>query len=171
MAPILPRPTDGNVAGTPDSRRHARFRLVSETTDVPAPPQHWEADVLLRDGGTAHIRPIRPEDRDVFVEFYDRVSDQSKYYRFFSPMPKLSDRDLDRFTTVDHVDRVAFVLTLQGQIIAVGRYDLVKPGEAEVAFLVEDHHQGRGIGQLLLEHLAQAGRERGVERFIAEVLP
>ena len=144
---------------------------MSETTDVPAPPQHWEADVLLRDGGTAHIRPIRPEDRDVFVEFYDRVSDQSKYYRFFSPMPKLSDRDLDRFTTVDHVDRVAFVLTLQGQIIAVGRYDLVKPGEAEVAFLVEDHHQGRGIGQLLLEHLAQAGRERGVERFIAEVLP
>ena len=56
-------------------------------------------------------------------------------------------------------------------MIAVGRYDVVKPGEAEVAFLVEDQHQGRGIGQLLLEHLAQAGRERGVERFVAEVLP
>ena len=56
-------------------------------------------------------------------------------------------------------------------MIAVGRYDVVEPGEAEVAFLVEDEHQGRGIAQLLLEHLAQAGRERGVERFVAEVLP
>ncbi|GAA4365982.1 GNAT family N-acetyltransferase [Nocardioides caricicola] len=138
---------------------------------VQAPPQHWEADVLLRDGRTAHIRPIRPDDHDVFVEFYARVSDQSKYYRFFSPMPRLSERDLARFLNVDHVERVAFVLTLQQRIIAVGRYDVVRPGEAEVAFLVEDQHQGRGIGQLLLEHLAQAGRERGVERFVAEVLP
>ena len=56
-------------------------------------------------------------------------------------------------------------------MIAVGRYDVVKDGEAEVAFLVEDRHQGRGIAQLLLEHLAQAGRERGVEKFVAEVLP
>ncbi|GAA4759398.1 bifunctional GNAT family N-acetyltransferase/acetate--CoA ligase family protein [Nocardioides endophyticus] len=134
-------------------------------------PTHWEADVLLRDGRTAHIRPIRPEDREVFVEFYARVSDQSKYYRFFSPMPRLSDRDVDRFTNVDNVNRVALVLTLQGRIIAVGRYDVIRPGEAEVAFLVEDQHQGRGIGQLLLEHLSQAGRERGVERFVAEVLP
>ena len=63
------------------------------------------------------------------------------------------------------------MLLLQGRMIAVGRYDVTKPGEAEVAFLVEDQHQGRGIGQLLLEHLAQAGRERGVERFTAEVLP
>jgi acyl-CoA synthetase (NDP forming)/GNAT superfamily N-acetyltransferase len=136
-----------------------------------APPKHWEADVLLRDGRTAHIRPIQPEDHDVFVEFYSRVSDQSKYFRFFSPMPRLSERDLARFLNVDHVDRVAFVLTLQGRIIAVGRYDVVRPGEAEVAFLVEDQHQGRGIGQLLLEHLAQAGRERGVDRFVADVLP
>ncbi|MBZ5741191.1 bifunctional acetate--CoA ligase family protein/GNAT family N-acetyltransferase [Nocardioides mangrovi] len=134
-------------------------------------PSHWEADVLLRDGRTAHIRPIRPEDREVFTEFYARVSDQSKYYRFFSPMPRLSERDTERFIHVDNVARVAFVLTLQGRIIAVGRYDTIKPGEAEVAFLVEDQHQGRGIGQLLLEHLAQAGRERGVERFVAEVLP
>lgn len=148
---------------------------MSETQDdvqpVPAPPQHWEADVLLRDGRTAHIRPIRPDDHDVFVEFYARVSDQSKYFRFFSPMPRLSERDLARFLNVDHKDRVAFVLTLQERIIAVGRYDVVRPGEAEVAFLVEDQHQGRGIGQLLLEHLAQAGRERGVDRFVADVLP
>ncbi|GAA1449972.1 bifunctional GNAT family N-acetyltransferase/acetate--CoA ligase family protein [Mycobacterium cookii] len=136
-----------------------------------APPRHWEADVLLRDGRTAHIRPMQPEDRELLVEFYSRVSDQSKYYRFFSPMPELSERDLDRFTRVDHRDRVAMILTVAGQMIAVGRYDTIRPGYAEVAFLVEDKHQGRGIGQLLLEHLAQAGRERGVEEFVAEVLP
>ena len=136
-----------------------------------APPRHWEADVLLRDGRTAHIRPIRPDDADLLVEFYARVSDRSKYYRFFSPMPNLSDRDVARFTQVDHDHRVALVLLLQGQMIAVGRYDVVGDGEAEVAFLVEDQHHGRGIAQLLLEHLAQAARERGIERFIAEVLP
>ncbi|PKH41407.1 Acyl-CoA synthetase (NDP forming) [Nocardioides alpinus] len=135
------------------------------------PPRHWEADVLLRDGRTAHIRPMQPEDRELLIDFYARVSDQSKYYRFFSPMPELSERDLDRFTQVDHRDRVALILTVAGHMIAVGRYDTIRPGYAEVAFLVEDKHQGRGIGQLLLEHLAQAGRERGVEEFVAEVLP
>ncbi|MBM7513467.1 acyl-CoA synthetase (NDP forming)/RimJ/RimL family protein N-acetyltransferase [Nocardioides cavernae] len=135
------------------------------------PPRHWEADVLLRDGRTAHIRPIQPEDRELLVEFYSRVSEQSKYYRFFSPMPELSERDLDRFTQVDHRDRVAMILLVAGHMIAVGRYDMIRPGYAEVAFLVEDAHQGRGIGQLLLEHLAQAGRERGIDEFVAEVLP
>jgi acyl-CoA synthetase (NDP forming)/RimJ/RimL family protein N-acetyltransferase len=144
---------------------------ATEEVVVPAAPRHWEADVLLRDGRAAHIRPIQPEDRDLLVEFYSRVSDESKYYRFFSPMPELSERDLDRFTRVDHRDRVAMILTVAGQMIAVGRYDMIRPGYAEVAFLVEDKHQGRGIGQLLLEHLAQAGRERGIEEFVAEVLP
>jgi acyl-CoA synthetase (NDP forming)/RimJ/RimL family protein N-acetyltransferase len=137
----------------------------------PQAPRHWEADVLLRDGRTAHLRPIRPDDRDLLVDFYSRVSDESKYYRFFSPMPTLSPKEIDRFTEVDFHHRVVLIVELGGQMIALGQYDLVEEGEAEVAFLVEDKHQGRGIGQLLLEHLAQAGRERGVERFMAEVLP
>ncbi|CAA9412135.1 MAG: Protein lysine acetyltransferase Pat [uncultured Nocardioides sp.] len=127
--------------------------------------------MLLRDGRVAHIRPIRPDDAALLVEFYSRVSAESKYYRFFSAMPELSPKDIERFTRVDYTDRVAFILTVGGNMIAVGRYDLVAPGQAEVAFLVEDRHQGRGIGQLLLEHLSQAGRERGVERFVADVLP
>jgi succinyl-CoA synthetase alpha subunit/GNAT superfamily N-acetyltransferase len=144
-------------------------------------PRHWEADVLLRDGRTAHIRPIRPDDAPLLVDFYGRVSDRSKYYRFFSPMPELSERDVARFTQVDHVHRVAFVMLLSDRMIALGSYEGVPadkndpdsaPAEsAEVAFLVEDAQQGRGIGQLLLEHLAQAGRERGIERFVADVLP
>ncbi len=144
-------------------------------------PKHWEADVLLRDGQVAHLRPISGDDEQLLVEFYEQVSAESKYLRFFAPMPRLSDKDVKRFTHVDHHERVAFVLTVANKMIAVGRFDRLPvhetkdgrsgPVEAEVAFLVQDAHQGRGIAQLLLEHLAQAGRERGIERFVAEVLP
>jgi acyl-CoA synthetase (NDP forming)/RimJ/RimL family protein N-acetyltransferase len=140
-------------------------------SDPPGYPREWEADVLLADGGVAHLRPIRPSDAERLVAFYDRVSPQSKYFRFFAPYPRLSDRDVKRFTEVDYVDRVAFILTLGDEMIAVGRYDRVEDDHAEVAFLIDDAHQGRGIAQLLLEHLAQAARERGIRRFVAEVLP
>ncbi len=150
-----------------------RFWRVADELDVPDEryPEHWEADVVLRDGGTAHLRPITPDDGEELVRFYARVSEQSKYYRFFAPYPTLSDRDVKRFTHVDYDKRVAFVVTIGASIIAVGRYDAVADGEAEVAFLVEDDQQGRGLGQLLLEHLAQAGREMGIHRFVADVLP
>jgi acyl-CoA synthetase (NDP forming)/RimJ/RimL family protein N-acetyltransferase len=139
--------------------------------EPPAPPAHWEADIVAADGGTVHLRPILPEDADGLVGLMDRSSDQTRYFRFFGPMKRLSDKDLYRFTHVDHVDRVAFVLLLGDQLIGVGRYDRAPEGdEAEVAFLIEDAHQGRGLGSVLLEHLAAAARERGIERFVAEVL-
>jgi acyl-CoA synthetase (NDP forming)/RimJ/RimL family protein N-acetyltransferase len=172
---ILPNVQAQSPPGTPFTALRYISRVTAQDTEsTPTPrdyPEHWEADVLLRDGRTAHLRPIVPEDAEGLVEFYGQVSEQSKYFRFFAPMPNLSDRDVQRFTNVDYRDRVAFVMTVAEKIIAVGRYDVIEPGRAEVAFLVQDSHQGRGIGQLLLEHLAQAGRERGVERFVAEVLP
>ena len=134
-------------------------------------PAHWEADVVLSDGATAHLRPIQPTDADRLVAFYARVSDESKYFRFFAPYPTLSDADVRRFTTVDHHDRVALILLTGEDLIAVARYELIDDAQAEVAFLVEDAHQGRGVGSVLLEHLAQAARECGVTRFVAEVLP
>lgn len=137
----------------------------------PGYPAGWEADVVLSDGGLARLRPIRPQDAQLLVDFYARVSDESKYLRFFAPYPRLSDRDVERFTTLDYVDRVAFILTVGDRMIAVGRYERLENDQAEVAFLVEDAHQGRGIGQLLLEHLAEAARERGITGFVAEVLP
>ena len=80
-------------------------------------------------------------------------------------MKRLSDRDLHRFTHVDHDNRVAFVVLLGDQLIAVGRYDRYPDtDDAEVAFLVEDAHQGRGLGSVLLEHLAAAARERGIKQ-------
>ncbi len=131
---------------------------------------------MLRDGGTAHLRPISPADAELLVEFYAQVSPQSKYYRFFAAMPTLSPREVRRFVDVDHHDRVAVVLTVADRMIAVGQFERLTgtgegPDQAEVAFLVQDQHQHRGIGQLLLEHLAQLGREVGVGEFVAEILP
>ena len=126
---------------------------------------------MLRDGGTAHLRPIHARDAEALQRFHVAQSPESVYLRFFAPMPRLSDRDLERFTRVDHHDRVALVTTVGDEIIGVGRYDKVAPGEAEVAFNISDEHQGRGLGSVLLEHLAFAALENGVHRFVAEVLP
>ena len=135
-------------------------------------PEYWEADVVLRDGGTAHLRPIRPEDADALQAFHAGQSQASIYMRFFSFKPKLSGKEVRRFTEVDHINRVAFVITIGGEIMGIGRYDrLDDPAEAEVAFNISDAHQGRGIGSILLEHLAVAARENGIRRFTAEVLP
>ena len=89
--------------------------MTAQETDVPGSsppdyPEHWEADVLLRDGRTAHLRPILPEDAAGLVDFYAKVSPESKYFRFFAPMPTLSDRDVLRFTNVDYRDRVAMLV-------------------------------------------------------------
>ncbi|WP_082310347.1 bifunctional GNAT family N-acetyltransferase/acetate--CoA ligase family protein [Nonomuraea sp. SBT364] len=134
-------------------------------------PAHWEADVVLADGGTAHVRPIRPADADRLRAFYSRLSAESIYFRFFGPRPRLSDREVAWFTTVDYESRVALIATIGTEMVAVIRYDRTGPGEAEVAFLVEDAHQGRGVASVLLEHLAATARERGIERFVADVLP
>jgi acyl-CoA synthetase (NDP forming)/GNAT superfamily N-acetyltransferase len=132
-----------------------------------------EADVLLSDGSAVHMRPIRPEDAPAIVEFHSRMSDRTRYLRYFSPYPRIPERDLARFVNVDHHDREAFVIVSGDRIMAVGRYERLGPDspEAEVAFVVEDAHQGRGIGSVLLEHLAEAARENGINRFVAEVLP
>ncbi|MGW8991816.1 GNAT family N-acetyltransferase [Streptomyces zhihengii] len=151
-----------------------------QTPPEHAYPDHWEADVVLRDGGTARIRPITAEDADRLVSFYEQVSDESKYYRFFAPYPRLSDKDVHRFTHHDFVNRVGLAMTAGDEFIATVRYDRIdatgRPAgppadEAEVAFLVQDAHQGRGVASALLEHIAAVARERGIRRFAAEVLP
>jgi acyl-CoA synthetase (NDP forming)/RimJ/RimL family protein N-acetyltransferase len=134
-------------------------------------PVHWEADVVLRDGRPCHLRPITPDDGTRLRHFHSTLSARTVYYRFFSAYPRLTDRDVTRFTEVDHVNRVALVATMANDIIGVARYDRLNPHEAEVAFVVQDEHQGRGLGSVMLEHLAAAARERGIVRFIAEVLP
>ena len=134
-------------------------------------PAHWQADVVLRDGGTAHLRPILPDDADLLRRFHSRLSDETIYNRFFSLYRSLSDRDIERFTVVDHRDRVALIATVAGEMIGVVRYERTGPDEAEVAFNIEDAHQGRGLGSVFLEHIAAAAREQGISTFVADVLP
>ncbi|QGH69286.1 GNAT family N-acetyltransferase [Pseudactinotalea sp. HY158] len=145
---------------------------ASDDPEPPEYPGHWEADVVLRDGSTMRIRPIRPTDADALQRFHLAQSPESVYLRFFAPLARLTQRDLARFTRVDHRDRVALVLVAGDEILAVGRYDRIDDtDDAEVAFNVSDRAQGRGVGSVLLEHLAAAGRERGIGRFVADVLP
>lgn len=172
------------AASTPTpSRPPAGSATQAAETPDPPYPRHWEADVIASDGGIVHLRPILPSDADRLLDFHARLSERTRYLRFFGPYPRIAPRDLQRFTVVDHRRRVAFVCLDGEDIIAVGRYEGLPAGggpgattatagvdSAEVAFAVRDDHQGRGLGSILLEHLAAAARENGLRRFEAEVL-
>ncbi|WP_298210698.1 GNAT family N-acetyltransferase [Ferrimicrobium sp.] len=134
-------------------------------------PASWESDTILSDGRTVHLRPIRPSDAEGITELHARLSPATVYYRFFTPMPRLSEPMLNRFVNVDYQDRMAFVADYRGHLIAVARYDRI-PGNpvAEVAFLVDDAHQGRGLGSIMLEQLAAFAKTNGITRFVADTL-
>jgi acetyl coenzyme A synthetase (ADP forming)-like protein len=142
---------------------------VADTETYPAV---WEGDVVLADGGTVHLRPIRHSDGPLIQDLHSRLSPETVYRRFFSPKPELPPDLLEYLVHVDYVDRMAVVAVLGERIIAVARYDRF-PGssQAEVAFVVDDAHQGRGLGTLMLEHLVVIARTRGISRFVAETLP
>lgn len=150
--------------------------MEQPTSTAPTGPesQNWEADVILNDGDIATLRPITPADRDAIRAFYDRVSDQSKYLRFFGTHPALTDDDLDRWLHTDGYDKVTLVMVERGNIVAVAGYSIVEqflPSRVgDVSFLVQDSHHGKGVANILLEHLAEIGREGKVERFFAEML-
>lgn len=135
-------------------------------------PSAFETDVVLSDGATAHVRPIRPDDGPRLLAFHARQSPQSIYYRYFSPRPRLSERDVDRLTHLDYVDRMALIAIRGDEMIGVARYDRLRHrAEAEVAFFVDDANHGRGLATVLLEHLAVRAREVGLTAFTASVLP
>lgn len=139
---------------------------------MPDYPQRWEAEVVLSDGGTMAVRPIRPDDVERIIRFHERQSPESIYFRFFSPRPRLSTRDLERFTHVDYVDRMAFIGLIGEELVGVARYDRHRArSDAEVAFFIDDRHHGRGMATVLLEYLAAAAQEAGISGFTASVLP
>ena len=142
-------------------------------------PRHYATDALLRDGSSVHIRAIRPDDKQRLLALFERLSSRSVYFRFFQTKQRLSDEELRYFTELDFTRDVALVATLrEGQeehIIGVGRYFRMHEhgqptAHAEVAFTVADAHQGRGVGTLLLEHLAAMARMQGIDTFEAYVL-
>jgi acyl-CoA synthetase (NDP forming)/GNAT superfamily N-acetyltransferase len=137
----------------------------------PRYPAEWECDVILADGGTAHLRPLRRDDADLLVAFLTRLSDRSRLLRFFAPVsPQIAYRAA-RFDEVDYESTFGIVALLGDDLIAVGTWQRADdPAVAEVAFAVADEHQARGIGSMLLEHLAATGRAAGLQRFSASTL-
>ena len=147
-------------------------------SDAPAPelpdgyPGRWEADAPLADGGTVHLRPVLPDDDERITAFHARQSPDDVYYRYFTSMPRLTPRMLDRLTRVDYVDHMGFLALLGDEVVGMASYDVwPQRGVAEVAFMVDRDHQGRGLGTLLLEYLVVAAREAGVPSLVAMVLP
>lgn len=142
---------------------------------MPSDPRHYQADNILRDGTSIHIRAIGPDDKQRLVVHFQRLGKQSVYFRFFGAKKRLTDEELKRLTEPDFVNHVGLVATLregdEEHIIGVGRYLRYDAAHrAEVAFAVADKHQGRGIGMLLLEHLAPIARAHGITEFEADVL-
>lgn len=128
-------------------------------------------DVVLKDGATIRLRPIRPDDTPGLLALYDRLSPESLYFRFFA----VPDKDTGKAEYLTHVDydrRYAVVAEAEGAIVGVARFERVKerPTHAEVAFTVADDFQGRGLGSLLFRRLAQLALARGIAVFEAEVL-
>jgi acyl-CoA synthetase (NDP forming)/GNAT superfamily N-acetyltransferase len=148
----------------------ANDRAWATVSDAMGPPE-LECDVLSADGAVLHVRPIRPDDGDRLVAFHEGLSPETVYRRFFAPHPHLPAAQVEQFTHVDYLDRLGLVVEHEDRLVAVARYErLPGTGDAEVAFVVADAYQGRGLGTLLLEHLAAAARARGVLGFVASIL-
>jgi acetyl coenzyme A synthetase (ADP forming)-like protein len=134
-------------------------------------PAHREADIALRDGSTIHVRPVRAEDEDDVLRFLQGLSEESRYFRFFSGRPNLEEA-AHVAATVDYRDRFGLVATAgpDGRIVAHGFYIRIGEEPAEVAFAIADSHQGQGLGTILLGQLAEVAHEAGISHFQARVL-
>jgi RimJ/RimL family protein N-acetyltransferase len=129
----------------------------------------------LPNGRQIEIRALRPRDRAALLAAADRTSDQSLYRRFFAVRREFSDQEVSAFVKIDFVDEVALIAVTRasdGEVVAGGgRYIVVRPGTAELAFIVVDDFQGQGIASALLRHLTALARTAGLGQFVAEVLP
>ncbi len=154
----------------PSAELCARWWPSGEAGTAPAPEQ-----IRLADGTAAWIRPILPSDRELQREAYEHLSAESKYHRFLSQVPHLTEELLDRLVDdVDGVDHVAYYLFLDGQDsvlpAAIGRIVRYpnRRDTADIAVTVQDDLQGRGIGSALVKILV-ARRPEGVSRIVTVV--
>ena len=129
----------------------------------------------LRNGRRMEIRALRPEDRDDFVAAVGRIGADSLYRRFFAVKRQFSEKETAFFVNVDFVNHVALIAVVEegGKpvIAGGGRYIVVSPGQAEVAFAVVDTYQGQGMGTTLMRHLVAIARRAGLRELVADVLP
>jgi GNAT superfamily N-acetyltransferase len=128
--------------------------------------------VTLRDGTVAVVRPVDPADRELLVAGFEHLGERSRYQRFFRVVDHLTEDELDFFTDVDHDAHEAIgALTEDGERgLGIARYIRLGPEspKAEVAIVVTDDAQGRGLGHVLMEDLAARARAQGVTRFVAQ---
>ena len=134
-------------------------------------PAQYESDVVLRDGSTLHLRPVRADDRPGLAELYERLSPDSRRFRFFSAASN-SDAEVSRLLRANHHDEFVLVAEAGGRISGVVLYsrDPKSPDRAEVAFAIADALQGRGVGTRMLEVLAGIARQHHITTFDAYVL-
>jgi acetyl coenzyme A synthetase (ADP forming)-like protein len=135
-------------------------------------PAYREADVVLRDGSTVHLRPVRAGDEPALLELLSRLGEDSRTFRFFSGAPNL-EAAAREMADVDYADRHGLVATRggDGSLVGHGAYVRSSRERAEVAFTVLDSMQGQGLGTILLAHLSEVAQENGISVFVAEVLP
>lgn len=128
----------------------------------------------LPDDRRITIRSLRPADRDDFTAAAKRTSPESIYRRFFAPRRDFSEREVSFFVDVDFIKHVALIAVDENgerpEIVGGGRYLVGVAGQAELAFMVVDQYQGKGIGKALLRHLIAIAKERGVRELVADVL-
>ena len=143
------------------------------TTDTATPPPislTWSADAALIDGAAITIRPLSPADIELLRSFFTALSAESMRLRYFSASHQLTEEELTRLTTSDAATHTHLGAFHAGSVVGVGDFSVSAPGEAEVAFVVSDEFQGRGVASLLLEYLAEVGRAVGITRFRAETM-
>ncbi len=132
-----------------------------------------DEEVTLRDGSRVLVRPVRPEDKELFLRGWQRFGEESRYRRFMGAKGGLTKRDLAYFTEVDHADHEALGArdAETGEGVGVARYVRLGPDSpaAEAAVAVVDDWQGRGLGGELLRRLTRRAREHGIERFHARL--
>jgi RimJ/RimL family protein N-acetyltransferase len=128
----------------------------------------------LRDGRPMEIRALRPDDQAELLAAVERSSAKSRYRRFFGAKRYFSDKEIAFFVNVDFVNHVALVAVVEEDgrptIVGGGRYVVVQPGQAELAFIVVDQYQGQSIGAALLRHLIAIAQHAGLTELIADVL-
>jgi nucleotide-binding universal stress UspA family protein/L-amino acid N-acyltransferase YncA len=133
----------------------------------------WRKTRTLRDGTRVTLRPIAPEDKPLLAAIFERLSEESRYRRFFTTKDELSPAELDYFVDIDHQDHEAVIAIdpSSGEGLGVARYIRWKEDAeaAEVAVTVADDWQGRGLGRVLLDRLTYRARREGVRRFSAFV--
>lgn len=134
-------------------------------------PGELECDVASNFERPLHLRPVRSDDAERLLAFHARLSAHSIYRRYFSVHPLLTQREVCYLTQVDYLDRLALVIIDGDEIVAICRYErLPLTTTGEVAFIVRDDFQRRGLGHILLDQLAKAAWSRGLTRFSAVTL-